>query len=126
MSVSSSGDESRRRRRVRSEDEKRRIVAQTLEQGASVLAVARRHGLNANLLFTWRREMGSGILSLADDPPAFVPAVIGAAPVTAPAPSSPSVAGQMEIVFAGGERVIVDRTVDGLALARVIKVLSRR
>lgn len=126
MSVSSSGDESRRRRRVRSEDEKRRIVAETLEPGASVSAVARHHGLNANLLFTWRREMGSGISALADDPPAFVPAVIGAAPVTAPASSSPSVAGQMEIVFAGGERVIVDRTVDGLALARVIKVLSRR
>ena len=57
---------------------------------------------------------------------AFVRAVIGTAPVTASAPSSPSAAGQMEIVLAGGERVIVDRTVDGVALARVIKVLSRR
>ena len=126
MSVSSSGDESRRRRRVRSEDEKRRIVAETFEPGASVSAVARRHGLNANLLFTWRREMGTGISALADDPMAFVPAVIGVAPVTAPAPPAPSVAGQMEIVFAGGERVIVDRTVDGVALSRVIKVLLRR
>ncbi len=126
MSVSSSGNESKRRRRVRSEDEKRRIVSETFEPGASVSAVARRHGLNANLLFTWRREMGTGLSALAEDPMAFVPAVISAAPVTASAPSSPSAAGQMEIVFVGGERVIVDRTVDGVALARVIKVLSRR
>jgi transposase len=126
MSVSSSGDESKRRRRVRSEDEKRRIVSETFEPGSSVSAVARRHGLNANLLFTWRREMGSGISALADDAMAFVPAVIGAAPVPATARPSPSAGGQMEIVFAGGERVIVDRTVDGVALARVIKVLSRR
>ena len=126
MSVSSSSAESKRRRRVRSEDEKRRIVGETFEPGASVSAVARRHGLNTNLLFTWRREMGRGVSALADDPVAFVPAVISAAPVTASAPSSPSAAGQMEIVFVGGERVIVDRTVDGVALARVIKVLSWR
>jgi transposase len=126
MSVSSSNGESKRRRRVRSEDEKRRIVGETFEPGASVSAVARRHGLNANLLFTWRREMGRGVSGLADDPMAFVPAVISAAPVTASAPPLPSGAGQMEIVFAGGERVIVDRTVDAVALARVIKVLSRR
>ena len=126
MSVSSSYGESKRRRRVRSEDEKRRIVGETFEPGASVSAVARRHGLNTNLLFTWRREMGRGVSALADDPMAFVPAVISAAPVTASEPSSPSAAGQMEIVFAGGERVIVDRTVDGVALARVLKVLYRR
>lgn len=126
MSVSSSNAESKRRRRVRSEDEKRRIVGETFEPGASVSAVARRHGLNTNMLFTWRREMGRGVSALADDPVAFVPAVISAAPATASAPSSPSAAGQMEIVFVGGERVIVDRTVDGVALARVIKVLSRR
>ena len=125
MSVSSSSAESKRRRRVRSEDEKRRIVGETFEPGVSVSAVARRHGLNTNLLFTWRREMGRDVSAVADDPMAFVPAVISAAPVTASAPSSPSAAGRMEIVFAGGERVIVDRTVDGVALARVIKVLSR-
>jgi transposase len=126
MSVSGPGDESKRQRRVRSADEKRRIVAETFEPGASVSAVARRHGLNANLLFTWRREMSSGLSASADDPIGFVPAVIGAAPVTAAVPPPPSAGGQMEIVFAGGERVIVDRTVDAVALARVIKVLLRQ
>lgn len=126
MSVSGSGDESRRRRRVRSEDEKRQIVAETFEPGASVSAVVRRHGLNANLLFTWRREMGTGLSTSANDPIGFVPAVIGAASVSAAVSSPSSAGGHIEIVFAAGERVIVDRTVDAAALARVIKVLSRR
>ena len=36
---------------------KRRIVAETLEPGASVSIVARRHDVNANQVFKWRREM---------------------------------------------------------------------
>src|SRR5438128_2197464 len=35
---------------------KRRMVAETLEPGASVSLVARRHDVNANQLFKWRRE----------------------------------------------------------------------
>jgi transposase len=108
---------------VRSADEKRQIVAETFERGASVSEVARRHGLNANLLFTWRRTIGVGTSALADASISFVPAVIGAAPVAAAAPSS---AGRIEIMLASGARVIVDRTVDEAALARVIEVLSRR
>jgi transposase len=126
MSDASSGGVGKRRRRVRSAEEKRRIVAETYEASASVSEVARRHDVNTNLLFTWRRAMGVDPLARVGDAMAFVPAVIGAAPVPASAPPSPSVGGQMEIVFAGGERVIVDRTVDGTALARVIKVLLRR
>ena len=34
--------------------------------------------------------------------------------------------GRIEIVLPGGRRVIVDRSVDGPALARVIAVLERR
>jgi transposase len=45
----------KRRRRSWSDDEKRRIVAETLCPGASVADIARRHGMNANLLFNWRR-----------------------------------------------------------------------
>ena len=43
MSVSRPDSAARRRRRVRPEDEKRRIVAETYERGASVSAVARLH-----------------------------------------------------------------------------------
>jgi transposase len=45
----------KRTRRSWSDDEKRRIVAEAMVPGASVSAVARRYGANANLVFTWRR-----------------------------------------------------------------------
>ncbi len=35
--------------------EKRRIVEQVLESGASVAAIARQHGINDNLIFNWRK-----------------------------------------------------------------------
>ena len=47
--------EPKRPRRSWSDDEKQRIVAEALCPGASVADVARRHGVNANLLFNWRR-----------------------------------------------------------------------
>lgn len=35
---------------------KRRVVAETYAEGASVAAVALRHAVNANLVFIWRRD----------------------------------------------------------------------
>jgi len=43
--------------------EKRRIVEETLVEGASVARVAQAHGLNANLVFNWRRLYEKGLLS---------------------------------------------------------------
>src|SRR5258708_16464618 len=116
----------RRRRRLWSDEEKRRIVAETCEPGASVSIVARRHDLNANMLFTWRRQAGVAGSGAADSPVTFVPATIAAGPPTAMAGVPPAAAGRMEIPLAGGERVIVGADVDAAALARVIKGLSRR
>jgi len=110
---------------VRSAEEKRRIVAETYEAGASVSEVARRHDVNTNLLFTWRRTTGVGPLARADGLTSFVPAVIGVPAVTTAAVAK-SLTGAMEIVLAGGDRVIVDQTVDAVALATVIEILSRR
>ena len=45
----------KRSRRVWSDAEKRQIVAEAVVPGASVAEIARRHGVNANLVFTWRR-----------------------------------------------------------------------
>jgi transposase len=42
--------------------EKRRIVEETLVEGASVARVARAHGINANQVFGWRRLYLSGRL----------------------------------------------------------------
>src|SRR5215472_17883159 len=53
---------------------KRRIVAETLEPGASVSIVARGHDVNANQVFKWRREM-------AAKPPAAVQQSVTMLPV---------------------------------------------
>jgi len=53
------------KRQRRAIEEKRRIVDETLAPGASVSVVARRHDVNANQVFAWRRlhrrkELGNG------------------------------------------------------------------
>ena len=118
--------DAQRRRRVWSVDDKRRIVAETLAPGASVSVVARRHDLNANMLFTWRRAVEAVALPVADDKVTFVPGTITAAPATTISPPSPVTVGGMEIVLASGARIIVGIDVDAAALSRVVKVLLRR
>ena len=49
-------------RRHRSVEEKLAILAETQLPGASVAAVARRHGVNANVVFGWRRLHERGVL----------------------------------------------------------------
>jgi transposase-like protein len=51
------------RRRHRTIEEKRRIVQESLKPGASVAVVARRFDVNANQIFTWRRQLRSGKLT---------------------------------------------------------------
>ena len=125
-----------RRRRRWSKAQKRQIVAETHEPGVSVPMVAQRYNLNANQVFRWRRLFREP--ERAAGTGRFVPVVVGAVPghevgaATMHPPSDDPVAagppapGRMEIVLAGGRRVIVDRAVDGPALARVLAVLERR
>jgi transposase len=49
-------------RQRRSVAEKRRIVEETLVEGASVARVARAHGVNANQVFYWRKQYQEGRL----------------------------------------------------------------
>jgi len=57
--IESTREEKRRRRSV---EEKRRIVEETLEAGTSVARVARRHAVNANQVFYWRKKYQEGRL----------------------------------------------------------------
>jgi transposase len=54
-------------RRFRTREEQRRIVEETLSAGVSVAAVARAHGVNANLVFHWRKLYRAGFLDQAPD-----------------------------------------------------------
>ncbi|WP_164985916.1 transposase [Bosea sp. Tri-44] len=74
------------RRRDWSAEEKARIVAESFEAGATVSAVARRHALSPQQLFTWRREARKA----AEAVPAFVPAVVAPEPVLAAEPPAAS------------------------------------
>jgi transposase len=125
MSVGIDGDFSpgARRRRSWTGDEKRQIVEESRQEGASIAEVARRHELNANLLFTWRRKMGVG-LSVRNEPMPILPVTIARG--LAAEGHCPDAAGQMEIVLSEGDRIIVRADVETAALRRVLKALSRR
>lgn len=116
------------RRRFWSSDEKRRMIAESFAPGASVSKVAQRYGVNANLLFTWRRRDARSTASGGTEPIELLPVRVSderapAAPVEA---SARVFVGRMEIVLAAGERILVGADVDTAALARVVKALSRR
>ena len=112
-----------RRRRSWAHDEKRRIVAESLEEGASIAEVARRYDLNANLLFTWRRQLGAKALG-GIEPAPMLPVMISTD--AAPTQTGSGAVGRMEIVLAAGDRIIVGADFDAAALTRVLKALGRR
>lgn len=121
--------------------EKQRIVAESYGGPRLVSATARRNGLSASQLFTWRRLAREGRLSEADEAISFAPAIISGeaclnsqallpehAAGAANSASSPCPAvapGRIEVVLRCGRRVVVDSGVDAAALARVLAVLER-
>lgn len=111
-----------RRRRSWSLDEKRRIVDESLADGASIAEVARHYDLNANQLFTWRRQFGVEPVTPKELAP-ILPVTI--APDTTAADSDLRSTGQMEVVLAEGDRIIVWADVETAALSRVVKALRR-
>jgi transposase len=122
------------RRRRWSNDEKLRILGETLAPGAKMAEVSRRNGISASLLFTWRRQ--ARMIETAG--PCFAPVRI-AAPATSaekaglpsgddipPERRLPTRRGLIEIDVGSRRRIRVDSDVDADALARVLDVLERR
>src|SRR5215213_508799 len=96
------------RRRRWSDEDKARIVAESLDPATTSSAVARRYGLHASQLFVWRQQLQrSASLTETIGGPGFVP-VLMAEDSLAPAEA----AGRMEIVF-GPVVVRVGADVDG-------------
>ena len=102
------------------------MVAESFTPGASVSKVAQRYGVNANLLFTWRRQEGRSKATGCVEPLQLLPVTVADTGTAAGAPATPSQVGRMEIVLNSGERIVVGSDVDASSLARVIKALSRR
>jgi transposase len=99
---------------------KRQVVAETLEPGGSVSIVARRHDVNANQLFKWRREMA------AEQSPAEQSVTLVAVEIV-PEAGEPRArarrSGTLEITFSGGARVCVRGEVSPETLRQVIELL---
>jgi transposase len=112
------------RRRRWTEDEKLRIVAESLSGARQGSSTARRHGISRSLLMTWRRQFRAQPAPCMEAGSGFVPAlVVPESPVSSPATLSST---RMEIVVSRDRRIIVDAGVDVAALARVLDLLSRR
>jgi transposase len=103
------------RRRRWTDEEKAWIVAESLDPATTVSAVARRYGLHASQLFTWRQQLAA---SAACEGPAFVPVVVAEDGAAAPA----EMAGRMEIAL-GPAVIRVGADVDAAALRRVLEVV---
>ncbi len=110
------------RRRRWSPEDKARMVAESFAPELSVLAVARRHGVNPNQLYAWRREL-RGDRERAPEPSEA--GIFASVVVTAPSSASAlGKAGTIEVVI-GGTVVRVEGLVDATALHQVLDVVRR-
>ena len=102
------------------------MIAESLEPGASVSKVSQRYGVNANLLFTSRRQDARSAANSGVEPLKLLPVTVADSETPAAAVAAPGSVGRMEIMLVDGERIVVGADVDAAALARVVKALSRR
>src|SRR3954466_13202691 len=112
-------------RRNWSDASKRQIVAETLEPGSSVSIVARRHDVNANQLFKWRRAQLPQETGAVIETGQMVPVTVQ----PEPEPERHSRrrrterAGFIEIELGSGARVVVRGEVPPRTLRQVIELL---
>jgi transposase len=110
--------------------EKCRIVEQTLKPDASVAGVALAHGVNANQVFTWRRQYCQGLLNQRNaEPVKLLPVHVSEAQASKANRSesrqvSAAVEGTIQVEFPKGQVCVTGR-VDGEALRVVLEQLLR-
>ena len=131
--MSEQDTQARRRRREHSATLKRELIERSLQPGASVSGIALDSGINANLLFKWRRQhlrsqapgtvAGTAtpiLLPVTIESPLPQSAAVAAAPPPASAPRA--LAGVIEIET-GGARVRLRGSVDEANLRTVLTTL---
>jgi transposase len=110
------------RRRRWSEDEKLKIVLESLRAPRQVAATARRYGISRSLLLRWRQSFRPEPNDAAEPPTGFVPARVVPASAAMPVPVEP--VGAIEIEFATGVRMRITGAVDAVMLKAVVAALS--
>ena len=104
---------------------KRSIVAETLQPGASVARIARKHGINANQVFLWRKAYREGLLPESGS--ALLPVTVtpSMAADRLPTPSCPADTGCLTI-DCGQIRVRIEGRPDPETLRLVLAELQQR
>ena len=104
---------------------KRKAVEETLAGNDSVSVVARRHDINANLLFRWRRAYVQGQFSDRLQP--LIPVSLKTEPITSrstnPRPG-PSSTGHIQVNLNNGHQVVVSGQVDRDQLQVILGALT--
>lgn len=102
-----------------SDDQKREIVAETVAAG-EVTSVARRHGANPSMVFSWRKRFLDE--QCAPAPPSFMPVALPAAePPMHAVTETPTI----DLAFACGARLRVTGAVDADLVAGIVQALRR-
>jgi transposase len=120
-------------------EEKLRIVEEARAKGASVAMVARRHHVNANQVFAWRRQHRRGLLNsqgpkdqakllpVKVSTPTVMPTERAASAAPSQSPSEPKHSSRrIEIRLSNGHSIVLHGRVDAEALSRVIDLLVQR
>jgi transposase len=120
---------SRKGRPNYSEEFKRRLAAAACEPGVSVSKLAREHGINANMLFTWRRryrveqcQEAAVLLPVTVEHPGSPPATMPMSPAAAVCEPTPPL-GAIEIRL-GRAVVRIEGAVDATTLRTVLDRLT--
>lgn len=104
---------------------KREVVKETFEPGRSVAAVALSRGLNANMVFTWRRDPR---FRPADVPAShdveFLPVSVVAKELEASARTVEAERGEIELVLREGHRLLLRGDFDADKVGQLVRCLS--
>jgi transposase len=118
-------DTTKRQRRTIAE--KRRIVEETLVEGASVARIARAHGVNANQVFYWRKQYKGGRLGAAVLLPVTVtserPRLL-TAPALEVSSSAPQNVGTIHLQL-GQVQVRIERSADPVLVRLLLECLRK-
>jgi transposase len=106
---------SEQRRRHWSQAEKERVVAATLEPGATILGVARTFGVHASQVFRWRQQL----CGKATAAPGFAAVAIAAEPREAALGRG----GSIEVDLETGARIRINGAADAATVSAVIAAL---
>ena len=111
----------------RSIEDKRKIVLESLSATASIAAVARAYGINANFLHTWRWQYRRGELGEHHSNATLIPVKVSS-PISTKLKSTTSDPAVREAhleIIVDGAKIIVHGSVQADVLQTVIKALQR-